>query len=59
MMYDGTTETLFKLDENITPTENLAVSCESDDYINWTVTLRDDVTFRRGEDDCGGSKKML
>ena len=49
MMYDGTTETLFKLDENITPTENLAVSCESDDYINWTVTLRDDVTFQNGE----------
>lgn len=42
-------ETLFKLDENITPTENLAVSCESDDYINWTVTLRDDVTFQNGE----------
>ena len=44
MMYDGTTETLFKLDENITPTENLAVSC---DLPEWR------------EDDCGGSKKML
>lgn len=49
MMYHGTTETLFKLDETITPRPFLAQSCESDDNLNWTITLRDDVTFQNGE----------
>lgn len=49
MMYNGTTETLFKLDESITPKPYLAESCESTDNINWTIRLRDDVTFQNGE----------
>ena len=57
MMYDGTTETLFKLDETITPAPNLALSCESEDFINWTITLRDDVTFQNGEKMTGEAVK--
>ncbi len=49
MGYSGTTETLFKLDESITPVPFLALSCESEDYLTWTVVLRDDVTFQNGE----------
>ena len=49
LMYSGVTETLFKLDETITPVPNLALSCESDNYKDWTITLRDDVTFQNGE----------
>lgn len=49
MMYNGTTETLFALDESIMPVPCLALSCESEDYITWTVTLREDVTFQNGE----------
>ncbi|MCI8550755.1 MAG: ABC transporter substrate-binding protein [Lachnospiraceae bacterium] len=57
MMYDGATETLFKLDENITPAPNLALTCESDDFITWTITLRDDVTFQNGEKMTGEAVK--
>lgn len=57
MMYDGATETLFKLDETITPVPNLALTCESEDFINWTVTLRDDVTFQNGEKMTGEAVK--
>ena len=49
LMYSGVTETLFKLDETITPVPNLALSCESENYKDWTITLRDDVTFQNGE----------
>lgn len=49
MGYNGMTETLFKLDENIAPVPHLALSCESEDYLTWTVELRDDVTFQNGE----------
>ncbi len=49
MMYDGALETLFKLDESISPVPALALSCESADQITWTIELRDDVTFQNGE----------
>ena len=57
MMYNGTTETLFKLDENIAPQPWLATSCETTDNINWTVTLRDNVTFQNGEKMTGEAVK--
>ncbi len=48
MTFDGALETLFKLDENMEPEPALALSCESSDYITWTLKLREDVTFQSG-----------
>ncbi len=48
MMFDGALETLFKLDETISPVPALALSCKSEDYVTWTIELRDDVTFQSG-----------
>ncbi|SDZ42764.1 peptide/nickel transport system substrate-binding protein [Evansella caseinilytica] len=45
----GITETLVKLDEeNLTVAPWLAESWEGEDGINWTIYLRDDVTFHNG-----------
>ncbi len=45
----GITETLYKLDDNLTPQPHLALSCDMVDETTWQITLRDDVTFQNGE----------
>ncbi|EHQ91060.1 ABC transporter substrate-binding protein [Desulfosporosinus youngiae] len=49
MTYDGTLETLFKLDQNCVPQPCLVKSYENVDNLTWVFTLRDDVTFQNGE----------
>ncbi|MCD2491838.1 ABC transporter substrate-binding protein [Lacrimispora sp. NSJ-141] len=49
MTYDGTMETLFRLDESCSPVEFLAEAYENVDNLTWKFTLRDDVTFQNGE----------
>lgn len=44
----GITETLYILDETLTPQPFLAKSCEMQDEQTWIITLRDDVTFHNG-----------
>ncbi|XKG62395.1 ABC transporter substrate-binding protein [Mesobacillus maritimus] len=47
----GITETLVRLDEeNLTVEPWLAESWEGDDGINWTIHLREDVTFHNGRE---------
>ena len=44
----GITETLFQLDDELTPQPFLAEDCEMIDERTWKITLRDDVTFHNG-----------
>jgi len=45
----GIAETLFKLDQNLSPQPFLAKSCEKTDDTTWKIILRDDVTFQNGK----------
>lgn len=44
----GITETLFKLDDTLTPQPFLAESCTMTDSTTWVIKLRSDVTFQNG-----------
>lgn len=48
MTYDGTLETLFKLDANCVPQPWLVASYENVDNLTWVFNLWDDVTFQNG-----------
>ncbi len=46
----GVTECLFRFDENVNVEYALCDSAETEDYITWTLHIRDDVHFSNGDD---------
>lgn len=44
----GIAETLFRLDEQLTPKPWLAESCEMQDENTWVITIKDGITFQNG-----------
>ncbi len=54
----GITETLFKLDDHLTPQPFLAESCEMQDDTTWIITLRDDIKFQNGNKFTADSVKL-
>ncbi len=44
----GVGETLFAFDENAIPQYNLCDDAQTDDYITWTLHIRDGITFSNG-----------
>ncbi len=46
----GITECLFKFDDSMTPQPWLAESAETEDYITWTITLKEGIKFSNGSD---------
>lgn len=45
----GITETLYKLDENLTPKPHLAKSCTMVDEKTWVIELKEGITFQNGK----------